>query len=231
MSSAYRSRSQLVPAFLLVLLAASRGRADYPIASHRYVADPGSLVSGGRVYLYGSNDDDNAVAGGYDMKSFICVSSSDLKNWTDHGEVLRVPADAAWAGHAWAPFALEKGGKFYLYFGNNASGIGVASSASPTGVFKDAKGSVLVNGSTPGASGTNNWLFDPGGLIDDDGQAYLAFGGNGENNARIIELNADLVSVAGSAAQLSVRGFFEASFLFKRSDLYYFAYSTNPGNG
>ena len=38
-----------------------------------------------------------ATAGGYTMKSIVCVSSSDLKNWTDHGEVLRVPVRAAWA--------------------------------------------------------------------------------------------------------------------------------------
>src|SRR5688572_3400627 len=93
-----------------LLLATPGARADYPIASHRYLADPGSLVSGGRVYLYNSNDDDNPVEGGYEMKSIVCVSSDDLKNWTDHGEVLRVPRDASWAGHSWAPYALERDG-------------------------------------------------------------------------------------------------------------------------
>ncbi|MFZ5895420.1 MAG: glycoside hydrolase family 43 protein [Myxococcota bacterium] len=220
-----------VSAFALISFATAPASADYPIASHRYLADPGSLVSGGRVYLYNSNDDDNPVAGGYEMKSIVCISSSDMKNWTDHGEVFRVPAGASWAGFSWAPYPLEKNGKFYLYFGNNASGIGVASSTSPTGEFKDAKGSALVNGSTPGASGPNMWLFDPGALIDDDGQAYLSFGGNGVSNARIIKLNADLVSVSGSAAQLSPPGFFEASFMFKRNGVYYLAYSSNPENG
>ena len=101
-----------------------------------------------------------------------------------------------------------------IYFGNNTSGIGVASSANPIADFKDAKGSYLVNGSTPGASGTSSWLFDPGVLIDDDGQAYLSFGGNGENNPRIIKLGPSLTSVSGSAAALSAANFFEASFLF-----------------
>ncbi|MGC4094209.1 MAG: family 43 glycosylhydrolase [Polyangiaceae bacterium] len=162
------------------------------------------------MYLYNSNDDDNPADGGYEMKSIVCISSADLKNWTDHGEVFRVPAGASWAGYSWAPYTLEKGGQFYLYFGNNAGGVGVASSTTPTGEFKDAKGSALINGSTPGAAGTNSWLFDPGALIDDDGQAYLAFGGNGETNARIIKLGADLVSVSGSAAALAPQGLFRS---------------------
>ncbi len=206
-------------------------RADYPIASHRYLADPGSLVYDGRIYLYNSNDDDNAVGGGYTMHSVVCVSTTDLKNWTDHGIVFQVPADAKWASNSWAPQAIAREGKIFLYFGNSGSGVGVASSTNPVGTFKDAKGNYLVNGSTPGASGTNSWLFDPGALIDDDGQAYLSFGGNGEGNPRIIKLGSDLTSVSGSAAKLTVKGFFEASFLFKRKNIYYFSYSSDSANG
>jgi arabinoxylan arabinofuranohydrolase len=206
--------------------------ADYPIASHRYLADPGSLVLDGRVYLYNSNDDDNAEAGGYSMHSIVCVSSSDMKNWTDHGIVFEVPQNASWANNSWAPQPVERDGTIYLYFGNSGSAVGVAKSTSPVGGFVDARGSALVDSSTPGASGTEGgWLFDPGILIDDDGQAYLAFGGNGETNARIIQLGSDLTSVSGSAAPFSLPGFFEAAFLFKRNDIYYFAYSTNPENG
>jgi arabinoxylan arabinofuranohydrolase len=205
--------------------------ADYPIASHRYLADPGSLVLDGRVYLYNSNDDDNAEAGGYSMHSIVCLSSSDMKNWTDHGIVFQVPQNASWAQNSWAPQPVARDGTVYLYFGNSGSGVGVAKSSSPIGGFVDARGSVLVDGSTPGASGPDSWLFDPGILIDDDGQAYLAFGGNGESNARIIRLGSDLTSVSGTAAPFSPRGFYEAAFLFKRNDLYYLAYSTNPANG
>jgi arabinoxylan arabinofuranohydrolase len=218
-------------ALLVVLLTSSGALADYPIMSHRYLADPGSLVYEGRIYLYNSNDDDNAVEGGYTMHSIVCVASSDLKNWTDHGVVFQVPADASWAQNSWAPQPIARNGRIFLYFGNSGSGVGVASSTSPTGGFKDAKGGYLVNSSTPGASGTNSWLFDPGAFIDDDGQAYLSFGGNGVNNGRIIKLGSDLSSVSGSAVQVSTTNFFEASFLFKRNGIYYFSYSTNPDNG
>jgi len=208
-------------------LAPHDARADYPIVSHRYLADPGSVVIDGRVYLYNSNDDDNN--GGYGMRSVVCVSSADMKNWTDHGVVFSVPANASWAHDSWAPQPVVRDGTIFLYFGNNANGIGVASSKEPAGPFKDAKGSALITGSTPGASGTNMWLFDPGAMVDDDGQAYLSFGGNGQDNGRIIKLGTNMASVVGSAVALSPAAFFEASFLFKRAGLYYFAYSTNPG--
>jgi arabinoxylan arabinofuranohydrolase len=235
MISRFASRfAILMAAASVILLTSPRSWADYPIMSHRYLADPGSLVFNGRVYLYNSNDDDNAEAGGYTMHSIVCVSSADLKNWTDHGIVFQVPADASWANYSWAPQPIERSGTIFLYFGNNASGVGVATSTDPTGGFKDAKGSYLVNSSTPGASGTNSWLFDPGAFIDDDGQAYLSFGGNGADNGRIIKLGSNLVSVSGSAVGVSTTStaqFFEASFLFKRNNIYYLAYSTNPSNG
>jgi arabinoxylan arabinofuranohydrolase len=220
------------PLFAVLFSTSLRAHADYPIASHRYLADPASLVHEGRVYLYASNDDDNAGDDGYKMASIVCVSSSDLKNWTDHGEVLRVPRDASWANFSWAPAMASRDGTFFMYFGNNANGIGVASSASPTGPFTDAKGSALVNSSTPGATGTNSWLFDPGVFIDDDGQAYLYFGGNDyDDNARVIELNDDMISVSGSAVTITAPNFFEASWMHKRDGVYYFSYSTDPGSG
>jgi arabinoxylan arabinofuranohydrolase len=214
-----------------LLLFGGRAHADYPIASHRFLADPASLVQGGRLYLYASNDDDNVNDNAYEMKSLVCISTSDLKNWTDHGEVLRVPRDASWAGYSWAPALAERNGRIYVYYGNNANGIGVASSTSPIGPFTDPRGSALVTASTPGASGTNSWLFDPSIFVDDDDQAYLYFGGNGDNNARVIRVNSDMVSVSGSAIALSIPYFFEASWMHKRDGVYYLSYSTNPDNG
>jgi arabinoxylan arabinofuranohydrolase len=206
--------------------------ADYPIVSHRFLADPATLVHNGRVYIYCSNDDDSPVGGGYAMQSIVCVSSGDLKNWTDHGEVLRVPSAATWANNSWAPAVIARNDKFYLYFGNGASGIGVASSTSPTGPFTDARGSALINASTPGVlPATNIWIFDPAVFIDDAGQAYLYFGGNGESNVRIIRLNEDMISTSGSAVALTVQFFFEAAWMHRRDGVYTFSYSTNPSNG
>ena len=216
--------------FLLVGLC-QNSIADYPIASHRYLADPGALVYNGRVYLYCSNDDDNPTdeKGGYRMKSIVCISSSDLKNWTDHGVVFKVPENASWASLSWAPSPAERDGKIFLYFGNSGNGIGVAVADNPVGPFKDPIGKKLVDNNTPGVMPARNmWLFDPMAFIDDDGQAYLYFGGNGDNNVRVIKLNRDMISVDGPAIQLTALNFFEASWMHKNNGIYYFSYSSNP---
>jgi arabinoxylan arabinofuranohydrolase len=219
-------------AFLISILCAKHTFADYPIVSHRYLADPAALVYNGRVYIYCSNDDENPTAGGYQMKSIVCVSSSDLKNWTDHGIVFQVPRDASWAGRSWAPSVIERDGMFYLYFGDGGSGIGVASADSPTGPFADPIDDRFVTSETPGVLPAENiWIFDPMTFIDDDGQAYMYFGGNGEDNMRVIRLNEDMISIDGSAMQFNVPYFFEASWMHKHNGTYYFSYSTNPANG
>lgn len=218
---------------LFSLLFAGLGQtafADYPIASHRFLADPGAMVYDGRVYLYCSNDDDNPIdQEGYSMTSIVCISSSDLKNWTDHGVVFEVPRDASWAGRSWAPSPIERNGKFFLYFGNGGNGIGVAVSDNPAGPFKDPLGNKLIEYSTPGVMPAEHmWLFDPMAFIDDDGQAYLYFGGNGDDNVRAIKLNEDMISVDGPAVQLSALHFFEAAWMHKHNNKYYFSYSTQP---
>ena len=205
-------------------------RADYPIASHRYLADPFGLVYNGRLYIYCSNDSDNTGTS-YVMHSIVCVSTADLKNWQDHGVVFNVPADCSWSGYSWAPSVVYRNSKFYMYFGSGVGAVGVASSTSPTGEFKDAKGSALINSSTPGAPGVSQWYFDPGILVDTAGQAYLAFGGLDVSNARIIKLNSDMISVNGSAVAIPAPYFFEASNLHQYNGKYYFSYETQAANG
>lgn len=208
--------------------------ADYPIVGYRYIADPGFVVFDGRLYLFCSNDDDNEPAGtNYDMHSIVCISTTDMKNWTDHGIVFNVPKDASWANLSWAPSVVYRNNKFYMYYGNGGGGgIGVAVSNSPTGPYKDALGKALITSSTPGVQpATNLWLFDPMTFVDDDGQAYMYFGGNGDDNMRVIKLNADMISINGSATKFTVPNFFEASWMHKRNGKYYFSYCARPGVG
>jgi len=216
--------------FLLLVGLWNNAFADYPIVGYRFLADPGAIVYNGRVYVYCSNDDENANDG-YKMSSIVCVSSSDLKNWTDHGIVFDVPRDASWSGLSWAPSPAYRNGKFYLYFGNGGSAIGVAVSDSPTGPFKDPVGRSIVNSNTPGVQPFDGWLFDPMTFIDDDGQAYMYFGGNGDNNLRVIKLNNDMISTSGSAGRFTVPNFFEAAWMHKHNGKYYFSYSTTPSAG
>ena len=217
--------------FFILIVFSQSAFADYPIMSHRKLADPGSLVYNGRVYLYCSNDDENPGddKSGYQMKSIVCVSSSDLKNWTDHGIVFEVPKNCTWAAKSWAPAVAQRDGKFFLYFGNGGNGIGVATSNNPLGPFIDPIGKPLIENSTPGVQPAKNmWLFDPMTFIDDDGQAYMYFGGNGDNNVRVIKLKRDMISVDGPAIQLSAQNFFESSWMHKEKGIYYYSYSANP---
>ena len=208
--------------WLFALMVAMVARADYPLVSHKYAADPTGVEFNGRLYLYCSNDDDNGT-NSYIMSSITCFSSDDLKNWTDQGVVFRA-SSTSWAGLTWAPSVISNQSKLYLYFANGASSIGVATSSVPSGPFTDARGSSLINSSTPGASTATQWLFDPCGLVDDDGKAYLYFGGQYPTNARVIALNANLTTVSGSASPMFATNLFEASYMHKRNGIYYYTY-------
>ena len=66
--------------------------------------------------------------------------------------------------------------QYFVYFANGGNGIGVLRGDSPTGPFTDPLGHALVSRATPGCADVT-WLFDPAVLVDEDGSAYLYFGG------------------------------------------------------
>jgi arabinoxylan arabinofuranohydrolase len=221
----------ILPLIVLAALATATPQvlADYPIMSQRYLADPSSLVTKDRVYIYCSDDDESPVEGGYNIPDVVCVSSSDMKNWTDHGSVFWPEKTTKWAKRSWAPAAIERDGKFFLYFGNGGGGIGVVCSTNPVGPFTDPLGKELISHGTPGVQpSTNMWLFDPGVFIDDDGQAYIYFGGNDDYNVRAAKLNRDMISLDGEVIKMHAPNFFEAAWVFKRNGKYYFSYSATP---
>lgn len=203
------------------------GKARNPIVSHIFTADPSAKVFGDRVYVYTSHDVDGQT--NFDMTDYHAFSSDDLVNWRDHGVIITT-ADLSWAANLYAPDACEKDGKYYLYMPNSGSGIGVAVADDPGGPFVDPLGRPLVTPNTPGAQDVD-WLFDPACFVDEDGQGYLYFGGGPENtgdNARVIRLGADMISLAdASATTIVAPAFFEAAFMHKRGGTYYFSYSTN----
>ncbi len=207
--------------------------ADYPIFSQRYTADPTAVVYNGRLYVYCSHDEDaTANQSTYNIPDITCISTDDLKNWTDHGEVFNAKKDSNWANVTWAPSIVYRNNKFYLYYGNGGNGIGVAVSDSPTGPFKDPLPRALVTSNTPGVLPANNmWLFDPGIFVDDDGQAYMYFGGNGQDNIRVIKLGNDMISTVGSASSMSAPRFFEAAWMNKYKGKYYFSYASDFSQG
>lgn len=169
-------------------MAKTPGNAN-PLFSHKFGADPYAMVYDGRVYIYMTNDilEYNANGtikdNGYSrINKITVVSSDDMVNWTDHGEipVAGQQGAAKWANNSWAPAAAHKTingkEKFFLYFADSANGIGVLTADSPIGPFSDPIGKPLISRSTSGVENVT-WLFDPAVLIDDDGSGYIYFGG------------------------------------------------------
>lgn len=217
-----------------------------PLVSHKFGADPYPLIYQDRVYLYATNDEieydengnvtDNTYAG---INTLTVISSDDLVNWTDHGEIPAAgPKGAAtWAKNSWAPAITKKvidgKDKFFLYFANNGSNIGVLTSDSPVGPWVDPIGKPIISRETPGVDGVP-WIFDPAVLVDDDGTGYLYFGGgipNEEyempNTARVIQLSDDMVHTVGEAKPIPAPFMFESGGINKYNGRYYYSYCSN----
>jgi len=154
----------------------TKNAISQPLVNHIYTADPSAHVFNGKIYIYPSHDIDAGDAfddlGSHFAMEDYHVLSMDRpgEKTTDHGMALHVN-DVPWAQkQMWAPDAIEKDGKYYLFFpAKDYDGIfriGVATSDSPTGPFvaqpKAIKGSFSI---------------DPAVFKDDDGSYYMYFGG------------------------------------------------------
>lgn len=231
-----------------ITLATGYKKAAYnnPVMTQRFGADPYALVYDGRVYLYMTADifeyesTGEVKTNSYSKINSICViSSSDLVNWTDHGTIYAAGRDGAatWANNSWAPAAackeIDGKMKFFLYFANSGGGIGVLTADSPVGPFTDPLGHALISRSTENCADVT-WLFDPAVLVDDDGRAYLYFGGGipGEEfahpyTARAVELGDDMISIVGTPVSIDAPYLFEDSGINKIGDTYCYSYCTN----
>ncbi|MET8820328.1 family 43 glycosylhydrolase [Streptomyces rochei] len=177
-------------------------------------ADPDVRYMDGRYWIYPTTDG----FPGWSGTRFKAFSSRDLVHWRDHGVILDLGPDVAWAdGNAWAPAIAERDGKYYFYFCAEQQ-IGVAVADSPAGPFKDALGGPLV-----GKGRFSGQMIDPSVFTDDDGRSYL-YWGNG--HGYVVPLNDDMVSFDASRVKdITPENFREGSFVVKRDGTYYFMWS------
>lgn len=204
-----------------------------PIIKDMYTADPAPSVFGDTLYLYTTHDEDELKNNFYTMYDWRCFSTTDMVNWTDHGRIFSLD-DIEWADdRAWAPQAIEKNGKYYLYCPvhkkDSGMAIAVGISDSPTGPFKDL-GHPLVD--------EGDWNdIDPTVFTDDDGRTYLYFG---NPELRYVVLNDDMISYDesvgivkipmteesfGKGSHMTGTTYGEGPWFYKRNGLYYMVFA------
>ncbi|GAB3819082.1 family 43 glycosylhydrolase [Pontibacter rugosus] len=215
----------VIPLFLTL----GNALAQNPIIQNQFTADPTARVFKDRVYVYPSHDIlPNQGKGKPDwfvMEDYHVFSSADLKEWTDHGEIVNQKS-VPWAdpeGYSmWAPDCVERNGKYYFYFPTKAQdttyngqgfSIGVAVADQPEGPFKpQAKPIANVKG------------IDPNVLIDKDGQAYLYWSQGHIYGAKLKDNMLELASEPKVLKDLPDKGLKEGPFVFERNGIYYMTY-------
>ncbi|WP_322400340.1 glycoside hydrolase family 43 protein [Massilia luteola] len=180
-----------------------------PVVQTMYTADPAPVVHHGTLYLFSSHDQDVGKKNNFNMKDWVLATTTDMVNWTQHGAIASL-RDFPWAAKeisgwdgfnngAWAPQAIERDGKWYLYAPVQGRGIGVLVADNPLGPYIDPLKKPLIAGQAGGLYDS----IDPTVYIDDEGQAYLAWG-----NPRLwsVKLNKDMISYDTSIGDKGIIG-------------------------
>ena len=202
--------------------------AENPIITDKFTADPAAMVYNDTVYLYAGHDVCPDRENRYVMPEWLCYSSKDMVNWTEHPVPLKA-RDFSWAkGDAWAAQVIHKDGKFYWYVtvshkDIHGKAIGVAVSDSPTGPFKDARGSAIITNDMTTDTRISWDDIDPTIYIDDDDQAYLFWG---NTKCRWIKLKDNMIEQDGPIHTIdSLPNFTEAPWIHKKGEWYYLSYA------
>lgn len=245
------SRLALAPLFLTATVHCGEGAASAPALGESTAVEGAPLAgectpaSSGNPFVSGwYADPDIKLYNGvywvyptysapYDSQTYLdAFSSPDLINWTKHSKVLD-KANVSWAKRAvWAPSPIFRNNTYYLYFGANdiqnntqLGGIGVAKASHPTGPYVDAIGRPLISTFINGAQPIDQNIF-----IDDDGQAYLYYGGHSHCN--VVKINSDMISLDSSSfREITPPGYVEGALMFKRNGKYYLMWSEGGWTG
>jgi hypothetical protein len=148
-----------------------------PLITTIYTADPSAHVFEGKIYIYPSHDIDAGIpeddfGGHFGMEDYHILSMNTPADGkaTDNGVALHIK-DVPWAAsQMWAPDAAYKDGTYYFYFPakgkDGAFRIGVATGKHPAGPFRAQPEAIK-----------GSFSIDPCAFMDEDGKAYLYFGG------------------------------------------------------
>jgi beta-xylosidase len=210
--------------------AAPAGTIGNPVLPGWY-ADPEARVFGHNYWIFAT------YSAPYDEQTFMdCFSSPDLATWAKHPRIIDTTI-IKWARMAiWAPSVVEKGGKYYLFFGANdiqndqqLGGIGVAVADHPAGPYKDHLGKPLVDRFHNGAQPIDQFVFK-----DKDGKHYLIYGG--WRHCNVAKLNDDFSALLpfedGKVfREITPDQYVEGPFMFLRDGKYYLMWSEGGWTG
>lgn len=223
------------------------------LPSWEYIPDGEPHVFGDRVYVYGSHDHFNAPI--FCVGDYVCWSApvENLKDWRYEGVIFRKnqdPQNKLGIRLLFAPdVAQGTDGKFYLYYAFDFMGmIGVAVAEKPAGPYRFYGHVHYQDGTVWGRKKGDQFPFDPGVLVDDDGSVYLYSGfytptpaiASGFHKLRndggvVVQLESDMVTIRENPKLLFPKEgegsfpnheFFEASSIRKDGKKYIFTYSS-----
>jgi beta-xylosidase len=153
-------RGLLLVLFCCHVMVMAQSKKNNPVFEGWY-ADPEAIIIGNEYWIFPT------YSAKYNEQVFFdAFSSKDLRTWIKHERILDTAA-VKWARRAmWAPAIIEKGGKYYLFFGANdiqsdqeKGGIGVAVSDKPSGPYKDHLGKPLIDKFHNGAQPIDQFVF------------------------------------------------------------------------
>jgi arabinoxylan arabinofuranohydrolase len=186
-----------------------------------YAADPSIVRDKGRWYIFATID----PWGGDHVGLW---QSANGRDWTFSRPAwpTKQAATSPTSGDAmvWAPSVVRAHGRWWMYV-SVGSEIWVGSAPGPAGPWADANhGRPLI----PGNAIPGYHMIDAEAFVDDDGQAYLAWGSglhwvNG--HCFVARLAPDMVHLDGAPRDVTPAHYFEAPFLFKAGGRYYLTYS------
>ena len=223
------------------------------LPSWEYIPDGEPHVFGDRVYVYGSHDHFNAPI--FCVGDYVCWSApvENLKDWRYEGVIFRKnqdPKNKLGIRLLFAPDVVQgMDGKFYLYYAFDFMGmIGVAVAEKPAGPYRFYGHVHYQDGTVWGRKRGDQFPFDPGVLVDDDGSVYLYSGfytptpaiASGFHKLKndggvVVKLESDMVTIRENPKLLFPKEwegsfpnheFFEASSIRKDGSKYIFIYSS-----
>ncbi len=224
------------------------------LPSWEYIPDGEPYVFNDRVYVYGSHDSFGAPI--FCVKDYVCWSApvNDLTDWKYEGVIYKKnqdPSNKLGIHLLFAPDVVKGvDGRYYLYYALDFLGeMGVAVCDTPSGKFEFYGHIRFKDGRVWGKKSGDEFPFDPGVLVDDDGRIYLYSGfatkvpsiasrfNNLKNSGGVVlELEEDMVTIKtepellfpikNTVGAFKNHAFFEASSIRKVDGKYCFVYSS-----